>query len=345
MSPGQVIQVAAPDGSGRMVMATVPPGMPAGSTFTVEFPPNGISSPAPAVVSSTFVSPPQQEAMSPIIDYSKVQVMAPPAQEPFAQAVPIGSAPGATTISASPHELPSPMPAPFGQPQLRVQVPPGTAPGTTVHVPVPGENRTIIAQVPHGGVTSFQVPYEPQRVDSAPFVHRQQSVGEKLILVRVPPGTAPGTTLHVSIPDEPGRLIAAKVPPGNVSEFHVSYQPAQQQQQRNGFQQQPRTGNGFQQRNPNNRQNNGGGMGGMILPALGGAALGMAGMSMYDHYHHANNDSNAYGDYGGGNDYGGGDYGGGDDYGGDYGGGDDFGGVEDYGGGDFGDFGDFGGDF
>jgi hypothetical protein len=40
----------------------------------------------------------------------------------------------------------------------------------------------------------------------------------------VPKGTAAGTTLHVSVPDEPGRILAAKVPPGNVREFHVSYQ-------------------------------------------------------------------------------------------------------------------------
>ena len=30
--------------------------------------------------------------------------------------------------------------------------------------------------------------------------------------------------MHVSVPDEPGRILAAKVPPGNVREFHVSYQ-------------------------------------------------------------------------------------------------------------------------
>jgi hypothetical protein len=140
----------------------------------------------------------------------------------------------------------------------------------------------------------------------------------------------------VNIPDEPGRVVAATVPPGNVSEFHVSYQP---RNQLGGFQ--PRNSNGFQAtngphngyQNNNGNQNRGSGMGGMILPLVGGAALGMAGMSMYDHYHNNNdyNDGNAYadtgGDYGGGaNDYGGGDdWGGSDDYGGDYGGGMDFG--------------------
>lgn len=60
--------------------------------------------------------------------------------------------------------------------------------------------------------------------------HRQAPAGtkEKLLSVRVPPGTPPGTTLHVSVPDEPGRILAAKVPPGNVSKFHVSYVPSEQ---------------------------------------------------------------------------------------------------------------------
>lgn len=47
---------------------------------------------------------------------------------------------------------------------------------------------------------------------------------QKLLLVRVPPNTAPGSTVHVSVPDEPGRILAAIVPGGGVREFHISYQ-------------------------------------------------------------------------------------------------------------------------
>lgn len=47
---------------------------------------------------------------------------------------------------------------------------------------------------------------------------------QKLLLVRVPPGTRAGTTIHVSVPDEPGRILAAVVPAGDVREFHVSYE-------------------------------------------------------------------------------------------------------------------------
>jgi hypothetical protein len=207
-------------------------------------------------------------------------------------------------------------------------------------------------------------------------------MGEKLLLVRVPPGVLPGSTLHVNIPDEPGRVIAATVPP-NVSEFYVSYQPhnaLQSGQPRNTNGHPSHTGprnnypnnnngprNGYDPNsNGRNGYNNERGMGSMILPAIGGAALGMFGMSMYDHNHNNNNngynntDGNAYandggGDYGGANDYndtnayasarddydgggndiggggGGGDWGGTDDFGGDYGGGDmDFGGFGDF---------------
>lgn len=372
VSPGQSIEVRAPDGSGRSVMAIVPQGMTPGSSFMVEFPPNTMASPAPSVVASALQP-------SDNVDYSKVTPMPPPI-EPFVQAVPVGSAPGATTISATPNSA-SPMPSHFGEPMLRVQVPPGTPPGTTIHVQVPGENRTIQAQVPPGGVSSFHVAYQQQSPPAIPPLAPPQ--GEKLLLVRVPPGVLPGSTLHVNIPDEPGRVIAAIVPP-NVSEFHVSYQPlnplqsGQPARNTNGYPSHmgprnnypnnsgPRNSNfsnsngrnGYQ--NNDRNQNNGSGMGSMLLPALGGAALGMAGVSMYDHYHNNgyNNDGNAYadnggGDYGGANDYNDanayadsrGDYdGGGDDYGGgggDWGGTDDFDG--DYGGGDmdFGGFGDF----
>ena len=47
---------------------------------------------------------------------------------------------------------------------------------------------------------------------------------QKLLLVRVPQGTKAGTTIHVSVPDEPGRVLAAVVPAGDVREFHVSYE-------------------------------------------------------------------------------------------------------------------------
>ncbi|GKY93999.1 hypothetical protein MPSEU_000366700 [Mayamaea pseudoterrestris] len=116
-----------------------------------------------------------------------------------------------------------------------VHVPPELLPGTTIYVEIPGENRTVAAQVPTG-VTSFHVAYVPQQpltqtalppmMAGGDMTKKQPQVGrEKLLSVRVPPGTLPGTTLHISVPDEPGRILAAQVPTGNVKKFHVSYIP------------------------------------------------------------------------------------------------------------------------
>jgi hypothetical protein len=160
-------------------------------------------------------------------------------------------------------------------------------------------------------------------------------VGQKLLLVRVPTGTPPGTTLHVSVPDEPGRILAAKVPPGNVQEFHVSYEARQQHSPRAGmlppanayasgntiapqYYNAPSVTGGYHQtarpptdyyqqqrmsntpnnnyNNSNNNRNDGGG--GFFLPFFGGAALGAAGVATYDHFANMNNNNNYY-DYAG----------------------------------------------
>ena len=61
--------------------------------------------------------------------------------------------------------------------------------------------------------------------NTTPVDHTSHALqNQKLLLVQVPPGTRAGQTIHVSIPNEPGRLVAATVPP-NVSEFQVAYQP------------------------------------------------------------------------------------------------------------------------
>ena len=341
-----MLQVSAPDG--RIVHANVPQGMSAGSTFMVELPPVRGDSLVPHTLASSTVG-----VVDPRDNYSKVQIMRPPAcvpSEPFATAYPIGSSPNETTIQAIPvstEAIPSSAMPPPSASLLKVQVPPGTPGGSTVHVQIPGENRTIAAQVPHGE-TEFHVSYVPQDAPSAPIMSSafQSSPArapvalsspsiqpEKLLLVRVPPGTAPGATLHVCIPDERGRILAVTVPPG-VSQFHVSYTPQGGTTASNsrGIQNgsfQNNNSNGYNNRNNQSYNNNEGGIGSMILPLLGGAAMGAGLMSVFDHSHNSGyDDSPAYqqdaGDYGydggdvGGGDYGGDDYGGGGFGGGDY---------------------------
>jgi len=137
---------------------------------------------------------------------------------------------------------------------LLVQVPPGLPVGTTIHVEIPGEFRTVAAKVPPD-VSSFHVFYTPQQMPppssnmrtlapelplptrSSPPQQASSTVisskkGPKLLRVRIPPGTGPGTVLHVSVPDEPGRILAATVPQGARHEFHVSYEAKTQMQPR-----------------------------------------------------------------------------------------------------------------
>lgn len=291
ISPGQAIIVTAPDGSGRTVMVTVPQGMVAGSTFMAEFPPSASS---PSVVSSSVAAAPAgpprpaQVEVEPV-DYSEMQVLPPPP---------------ATTQTSEPFAQAVPINA--------------------------GPNDTTISSSPNRQPLPTPIS-PPQRQPTT--VAPSSTNNQKLLLVRVPPGTSAGSTIHVSIPDEPGRLVAATVPP-NVSEFHVAFTPNDGGSNANGVSRghsQQNSGNrtgvprsNFNNSHMNNNRNSGG-MGSFLLPALGGAALGMAGMSMYDHarynnsagYDNSNNGETVNDGYGGS----------------------DFDG--DFDGGGFGDFGDF----
>mmetsp|Transcript_45381 Transcript_45381/g.45809 ORF Transcript_45381/g.45809 Transcript_45381/m.45809 type:complete len:103 (+) Transcript_45381:699-1007(+) len=66
---------------------------------------------------------------------------------------------------------------------------------------------------------------QPQKHKKKSTVNTSKSNSQSLLLVKVPPGTNPGSTIHVQTPDN--ETIAAVVPPGGVNEFHVSYYPQQ----------------------------------------------------------------------------------------------------------------------
>lgn len=193
---------------------------------------------------------------------------------------------------------------------LQVQVPPGLPPGATIFVEIPGENRTVAAQVPPN-VTSFHVAYTPQLYGMsippptqarAVVVPRPQAGREKLLSVRVPPGTPPGTTLHVSVPDEPGRILAAQVPPGNVSKFHVSYVPSEHVAPRgmlppaSPYKSAPHpTGHPYSRDPPHDAY-------GQSSFGGGAAVLGAVGASAYNHFANSASDLREYAYSGGGED-------------------------------------------
>jgi hypothetical protein len=143
---------------------------------------------------------------------------------------------------------------------LRVTVPPNVKAGSTIHVKIPGEDGVIATQIPPN-CTEFHVQYKPKPVDPPPAQvssthssnhwkksprrqRRQQrepppppppqqqepqrktrsNNNARLLRVTVPPNATVGSTIHIEIPGEKGRYIAAQIPP-NCREFHVQYQP------------------------------------------------------------------------------------------------------------------------
>lgn len=194
---------------------------------------------------------------------------------------------------------------------------------TPIEVPAPSapmmqnyfSNVPIAAAIPETrqdtGSPSIVNSFNPTPTP-APVVDPNQN----LMLVKVPPGCAPGTIIHVQVPGE-NRMVAAKVPP-NVVEFHVAYEPKpkpqrvqtpqvrgqtvptlrQRNQSLNNFDgshnghQTAYSGNGgyneqnrYQNRNHSHNQNNhsDGGMG-ILAPILGGATmLGAAGYMIGHH--------------------------------------------------------------
>ena len=162
---------------------------------------------------------------------------------------------------------------------VKVTVPPGTEPGSTIHVQVPGENRLVAAQVPPH-CTEFHVQYDPRETPTSTVLESpvtQQiswppppAQDNKLLLVRVPRGTPAGSRLHVQVPNEHGRLVEAKVPP-NVSEFYVSYVPAAS----------PTTDT-----RPVTNRSGRSGWESSVFPFAGGIATGVAGGLVYDHFAH-----------------------------------------------------------
>ncbi|KAL7574960.1 hypothetical protein ACA910_010779 [Epithemia clementina (nom. ined.)] len=278
--PGDTIAVKSPDGR-RTVNATVPSGLTTGQTFMVRFPPSAPPShiphqPVKPIIQPHLASQQKTPTFAQALDAFMTQLdhAATPLPDP------IPTHPNKTALSpdgkhASDHtreheiksysfpenvdHILSPDPPLTQQKYLLVNIPPGTRPGTTIHVQVPGENRTLAAEVPPG-VTSFRVAYTPRNaVPPRPQQHQTQAdyskqqppegddchdqvdstraMGQKLLSVQIPPGTRPGATLHVAVPDEPGRILAAQVPPGNLRQFHVAYVPRtlRQQTSQQGF--------------------------------------------------------------------------------------------------------------
>jgi len=325
---GQIMHVAHPDGSGRLIRAEVPKGLKPGNIFYVKALVGSTAPSSPIVTSSSIPShtkpsnppSPQRQSPVPLADAYPIYgehidvtcLPSPPASPPpFSECLEDDFPLRYTPASGL---LPSPLTVGYqnggltsssGMKTVKVVVPSGTVPGTTIHVQIPGENRLVAAQVPPN-CREFHVQYDPQELTSpaasssilnSPAMYQHHSYrpppvpsspaaasdyapststchDTKLLSVKVPKGTRAGSTLHVQVPGEPGRLLSARVPPGNVREFHISYLPRSAAGPIATSATRPLVGN----------------WGSAVLPVAGGVATGLAGAMVYDHFaHHYNN--------------------------------------------------------
>eukprot|EP00934_Nitzschia_sp_Nitz4_P001369 Nitzschia sp. Nitz4//scaffold3_size479765//392720//393836//NITZ4_000169-RA/size479765-processed-gene-1.263-mRNA-1//1//CDS//3329550965//1369//frame0 len=245
---GQVIHVAHPDKSGRLIRVQVPLGLKPGDVFHVHAPSKAIGarhSFLSLATSNTSGDYDESEATTQqysSTDYtdgsSTIEPVRPPRMRdgpPVANSIEDRSLTrknGGPTDSRIFHS-----PALTRQKGIvKVNVPPGVSPGSTIHVQIPGSNRIVAATVP-ADCTEFHIEYEifpsgtskktSDQDSRQPTVSREPSAVQtqtKLLLVHVPPGTPAGSVLHIQVPNEHGRLIQAVVPP-NTRAFHVSYKP------------------------------------------------------------------------------------------------------------------------
>jgi len=152
-------------------------------------------------------------------------------------------------------------------------------------------------------IMSMPTPSAPPRYDiystSTPvFSHQQQSIGafsnysvaesslskpldnsEKYrVLVKVPPGVAPGQTLEIKVPEDNNRILQVKVP-HNIREFYVEYDPTNERSTGS-----IKNGADVDSRGRTPPANGGNAIDEAMIPILGGAALlGAAGLIIGHH--------------------------------------------------------------
>lgn len=190
LKSGDRIRIAVPDGSGRLVEAVVPPGAFEGHTFLVRIPDQ------PVIDASTAL----QASLVPYGGGDIPEATAQPA--PIVPQVP--SVPGR---DAGNMRVAHVLSAPLGpEPRLADHPFAGLFPP-----PIPPPSAPLPPQ-------SSSSPLSP----TTEVQESSNSTGtgeDELVLVQVPPGALPGTTLRVQLDD--GRLLEATIPEGGGTEFFV----------------------------------------------------------------------------------------------------------------------------
>jgi len=238
---GQLIHVAAPDG--RKIQATVPSGMQPGQSFRVSLP--ALSTKTVGAASSQAIAEEANPLKRRIPPPSMADATPASSSDhaPVAVATPMNKSTSTATVPTTASMTPTAASLPFSQ-ALSQPLPTPTNPNiTTATASSPwtcstctysnarADEKCAMCLTPNQG----SVATPNHRSQTATFLNNNSNSTEaptnpsapqrkqhKLMLVKVPLGTTAGTVLHVAVPGEPGRLIAATVPAGATT-FHVAY--------------------------------------------------------------------------------------------------------------------------
>ena len=164
---------------------------------------------------------------------------------------------------------------------VNVLAPPISGAPQSTALSMPSSNPLPVLPTPIPVPASMPSP-QPAINDGISNLSAAGSSHQTFILVKVPPNTKPGTTIHVQVPGE-STIIAAQVPPG-VDEFHVAYNhpdTGASNVNPDGSQDRIRTG---QISSSNGVGNEDRGEMEYLIPIVAGTALmGAAGLSILNH--------------------------------------------------------------
>lgn len=122
-------------------------------------------------------------------------------------------------------------------------IPVETVPHDLLLTPESNENKDVESHVELMNYEHLDAPWQPPHMHIPPPIpppqmqpqahqrqeqqqQRQRDSNDNRVLVKVPPGVAPGSKIRVKIPD--GRVIEVTVPPGDATQFYVKVPPRKQ---------------------------------------------------------------------------------------------------------------------
>jgi hypothetical protein len=193
LNPGDNLLVRSPDGSGRVISAVVPEGALPGHTFLVQMP---VEEKPPTPIAVMGV--PVQADLLDTYTSSQQQEQQSHGNAGAGTKVVVGQDIESTDLRLVEESSPPERVSSHPQPSSELELAPGR--DTAQYRPTDNANTTRSTE--------------------------STSSDSNLVLIKVPPGVAPGTKIRVKVPD--GRTVDATVPVGNVQEFYLRLPPRRQ---------------------------------------------------------------------------------------------------------------------